>query len=430
MAASNVTWPYFSKLSTKSVIKHFDDDVFNTSPSSHLYRLITALIGDSGAGDLVKQSLIARANKDIETTWFEDLDTLFSNILGFQRLPEEDYDFSPSNDILTENQINEAMIKDAWYRARVKDLLSGLQLGGTKDGFNLITRAITSVDADIYETWQYRNRGVSVGRITPTADREIVIVPHKYGITEKEKQVLLRVADRLKPADSFVTIDTVGLAVHSVLNVRNCASDSSYFEVRKQITNEVDMSDIPAPEYLADELWHGQKWLYGVQQGESAEAPEAAFAKGQEYSQYYTYDSDGSQITNADYMLLSGSSYIKEKNFSNSEHDIKYSDWIAFPIADSPDNYPGGKNGITPNSAPALNTSMAPYVFEYDSQQEFVNSLSDNILAQGGEISKNMFRIKLNMKQSLQVYLPESSISNDTPKPNILATSWYSDRNS
>ena len=110
MSTVNVTWPYFSQLSTKSVVQHFDDEVFDTSPTSHIYKFITAIIGDSGAGDLIKQSLIARANKDIETTWFEDLDVLFSNILGFQRLPEEEYELSPSNDILTEDQLNMIMI--------------------------------------------------------------------------------------------------------------------------------------------------------------------------------------------------------------------------------------------------------------------------------------------------------------------------------
>lgn len=427
----NVTWPYLSPLSTKSVVQHFDEDVFNVSPTSHLYRFITALIGENGAGDLVRQSLIARANQDIQTMWFEDLDVLFSNILGFQRLPEEVYDFTPSKDILTIDKLFEVMVKDAWYRARVTDLLSGLQLGGTTEGMRLITRAVTSVDADVYESWRYRNReGVeSVGRSAPHSDREIIIVPHKAEMTERERKVLLGVADRLKPADSIVTVDTRGLSVHSVLNSRSVASDSSYFEVRKNVTNNLDMDSIPPPEYLADELYEGEKWLYEMSQGETSEAPESPFSTTQEYSQYYSVsDKSESQITSAQYLTLYDGVYFEEQNYTVSSDEDKTSEWIDFPLADSPDNFPGGKHGRTPFEEPALTMSGQPYIFEFKSQRELIEEMRQELEQFGADIKNGRYRIPLVKNKTLQVYQPTGTIASNPPKPGSIKASWFTNR--
>lgn len=430
--STNVTWPYFSPLSTKEVVKHFDEDVFNVSPTSHLYRFITALIGENGAGDLVRQSLIARANQDIETTWFEDLDKLFSDVLGFQRMPEEIYDLSPSKDILTFDEILEVMIKDSWYRARVTDLLTGLQHGGTTNGFKLLARAVMSVDADVYETWRYRDReGIShVGRTAPHSDREIVIVPHKAHVTERERKVLLSITDRLKPADTVVTIDTRGLAVHSVLNARSVASDSSYFEVRKEVTNTIDMDSIPPPEYLADELYHGEKWLYELEQGETAEAPEAPFTTTQEHSQYYSVsDQSQSQIVNAQYLTLHDGVYFEEQNYTVSTSEERNTEWEELPLADSPDNFPGGKHGRTPFNEPALTLNGQPYKFAHRSQLEFIELMSREVEQMGGQVKNNKYRLPLVESQTLQVYQPTGTIASNPPKPGSLKASWFTNRN-
>lgn len=342
-------WPYISNVSMKSLLQHFDEEVYDLSPRTHLYKLIYALAGETGAGDVLKQSLISRANQDIETTWFKDIDRLFSDILDLPRLPEESYDIDPQKDVLTQEELDEIMVKDAWYRARLKDLLQGLQTGGTVEGFKHIVRAVTSSDCDIYETYRYRDRFDSVGRLATLSDREVVIAPYKQETTEREKHVLLRVLDRLKPVDSFVTVSPEGLPVHKILDIKNVASDSSYFEITKKVINNVDMSSIPPPEYLAEELFKGQKWLYEAEKGKAVPMPNTPFSTSMEYAQQYIYDSKSSdQISKAEYLKKTGSKTEAEINYTQASSKNKMSDWVEFTLADSPDNYPGGKNGRTP----------------------------------------------------------------------------------
>ena len=76
MGTDAIAWPSIGLASTSSLMAHFDEDVYDVSQTGHLYKFVSALTGGSGAGDLVKQSLIARSLQDIETTWFRDLDAL------------------------------------------------------------------------------------------------------------------------------------------------------------------------------------------------------------------------------------------------------------------------------------------------------------------------------------------------------------------
>lgn len=411
-------WPYLSSPDTKSLMKHFDEDAYDVSPTSHIYALVEALAGPAGAGDLIEKSLIARARESIETTWFRDLDSLFGNVLGIPRMLEETYNYNANKDVLTEQERIEVELKDAWYRARLKDLLTGLQHGGTEDGFRFICRAITSVDSDIYEAWRYRDRYDSVGRLTPLADRELIVVPQKQSVSERERRHFHIVADRLKPADSIVTITPDGMPVHNVLGIKSVAADGSYFEIRKTVTQSVDMSTIPPPEYLAEELYAGEKWLYYLQEGEQGEVPAAMFDTCQEFSQWYSYmPGSSSQITFAEY-LANGR---QEANWSLNFAEQAWTDWISFPKADSPDNWPGGKDGRTPLSAPALTKQGEPYVFPEVSQSAYETKLHAQIVANGGEVRKGQYRIPLSNKTSSQSFVASATISSSPPKPGILS---------
>jgi len=74
----------------------------------------------------------------------------------------------------------------------------------------------------------------------------------------------------------------------------------------------------------------------------------------------------------------------------------KYSDWQTYDLADSPDNYPGGKYGKTPATAPAVNADDTAYQFPYQSQQAYVFAKIKEIQAQGGEANTEQYRLSLN----------------------------------
>src|SRR5258708_26972208 len=54
------------------------------SPNSHIYKFVDALCGDSGAGDLKKQLMVARLSNSLDNIQFNDLDRLFQNVLAFR----------------------------------------------------------------------------------------------------------------------------------------------------------------------------------------------------------------------------------------------------------------------------------------------------------------------------------------------------------
>lgn len=422
MGTDAIAWPSIGLASTSSLMAHFDEDVYDVSQTGHLYKFVSALTGGSGAGDLVKQSLIARSLQDIETTWFRDLDALFSTSMGIPRLQEEAYEYN-SSDVLTADMLNEMMVKDAWYRARLKNILSGLQEGGTAQGMRLLAQGVCSVDADIYEAWRWRDRDKRPGRIEQHSDREIIIVPHKASVSEREKEVLLHVTDRLKPADSIVTVQTGGLAIHKVVPIRSAASDSSYFEIRKQVTQYVDMSKVPAPEYLADELYEGQRLMYETKTGTTVEAKTAAFSTTQEFSRFYTYDPDNRyQIARAEYLAKEGTTYRAETPYNMIQSGQAFSSWKAVPIADSPDNYPGGRNGVHPMTYPAVNADGSDYVFAYSSQAEFLSEFTRAVEAMGGQVNGSVYRDLVSSTSSSSAFDASSTIASSPAQPGAVVT--------
>ena len=231
-------WPFLAPKSPALLMANFDSTVYNTDPSTHLYRFVDALCGESGAGDLRKQYLLSRLGSSTEGTQFGDLDSIFNNLFSIPRLDVESYAYNPYTDMLTSDQWDEIYVKDQWYRARATNFLAACQAGGTNEGFALMVESVTGGTCDIYETWKFS--GTPVGRLAPVyLLNEVVIAPHKDSITQKEKWLLLNHLDRIKPADVVLTIDTNGLAVHLPVTFRQVSADSSYFEIQKFVTNNI-----------------------------------------------------------------------------------------------------------------------------------------------------------------------------------------------
>ena len=74
----------------------------------------------------------------------------------------------------------------------------------------------------------------------------------------------------------------------------------------------------------------------------------------------------------------------------------EYGDWETYALADSPDNYPGGKFGLTPETAPALNADQTPYSFPYPNQQAYVIEKMAEIQREGGIANIDRYRIRVN----------------------------------
>lgn len=422
-----VPWPYLPPKSTESLMMHFDESVYRVDSLSHLYRFVEALTGDSGAGDVQKKTLIERLRYSADGTNFTDLDLLFGRILGVRRLLHEAYDYNPATDMLTSDQWDEVTIKDHWYRERALDFLAACQHGGTAEGIARMVKSVTGGSADVYESWRYK--GKTVGRSLVPINNEVIVRPDVSDMPERMKRTLLESIGRIVPADVVTTIDIRGVSIHTPVDYRGLSADSSYFEITKKVINQVDLSKAPRPEYLAEEIYAGEMWLK-----EGGEAPSTAFNHTQEYAYYHKLSTESTtgQIDSIDYIVEDeNGNRRKEADYAEVEITESWSDPLPVPLADSPDNFPGGRLGQTPHSAPALTASGEPYKFPYASQQEFLEKVVlPDLLERGGKIDGGAFKLPIGGENHRSVvYTPQRIVPSKMPLlGNAVQTSWYQEK--
>lgn len=404
--------PIISSIAIDSLMQHFDDEYFDKSDTSHIRHLIEALCGASGLGQLLYDSVRAWLNGGVETAWLGFVDKLFASIYGLPRIYSETVAFNASDAMLTADEVNEVLVKEAWYKSRFVELMKALQAGGTVRGFRYATMAIMYCNCDIYETWRYKKEDFPVGRLGYTLYNEVVICPYSKTVTEQQKELLLRVLDRIKPADAVVTIDMNGLSAWTDRQVRSVCASSTYFEISKTLTNSVDNSKLPSKSTIfGDDYAYGYDAYLNLKTGEKTEVRKPIQNRSQEYSEYYVYDkSSVAQVSDVKYTKLSGNEETAEQDWSVKKYETKFSAWQSFTTVDSPDNYPGGKYGRTPMLAPAVSKDGSPYIFDWTSQADYVKWKSDEVIKNGGEVKGNQFRVRLYQSTSATTYLPEMSL--------------------
>lgn len=109
-------------------------------------------------------------------------------------------------------------------------------------------------------------------------------------------------------------------------------------------------------------------------------------------------------------------SYVAANNYQVFDTTGQYSLPIPYDKADSPDNYPGGKYGIHPDAAPALNPDGTPYNFTYVSQAVYVAQKVIAVLAGGGLANSTSYQMPLTApSSSARVFLPEYAIAYSPP---------------
>ena len=414
--------------STELRMEHFDENVYKGDSTTLLYKFMDALCGDAGAGSLKKEIFVARLGGALESIYFNDLDYIFGNMSFLSRAPSESYPYKPNSDMLTSDQWDEVRIKDAWYRARIKDFFVACGYGGTVDGIRMCVQAATSADCDVLESWRYEDDfglGSYLGRSPSSARNEIIVRPHKLNMSQQELRILRGMLAKMMPIDAITTISTDGLSVSTPVTVRAITADSSYYEVQKVITGTPLLKDLPPPELLAIDLDPSQQWLFST----SPElAPYAAFNITQEYGYYYLVSGGSrSPVDSVTYGTLQSDGSVKpEKPFELYETTGGYTLYVEYAKADSPDNYPGGKFGLTPDTSPALNPDKSPYVFPETSQADYIAKVKAEVIAIGGQADNHRYRLPVQKEtQNKKVYVPELACAYNPPaKDSTVTTSW------
>jgi hypothetical protein len=110
------------------------------------------------------------------------------------------------------------------------------------------------------------------------------------------------------------------------------------------------------------------------------------------------------------------STYRAEASFESYAETAQFGPWLSYAVADSPDNYPGGKFGVHPTSAPALNPDGTPYNFPWASQTAYVSAKVTEVQAMGGQADYVHYRLPVQAPSTTkEVFLPEYAIANAPP---------------
>jgi hypothetical protein len=274
------------------------------------------------------------------------------------------------------------------------------------------------VDCDIYEVWRYKDSlgmGDYLGRSPVSSRSEVVITPHdKAELKPQENRLLRDMLAKIMPVETVVTIDLNGLSRSVPVKVAAATADSTYYEVQKMITPTPVMEQLPPPELLPIDLLSTEQWMYSK---DPTLAPYAAFNMTSEYGYHYLTGTSRSPIDTVTYgTLQDDGTVVTESNFAVYQSDEKYTDTMLYELADSPDNFPGGKYGLTPSRSPALNIYGEAYIFAFLSQIDYVTQRALEIVGLGGIANSNGYRLRVQQPQQVKrEFLPEYAISTNAP---------------
>jgi hypothetical protein len=236
-----------------------------------------------------------------------------------------------------------------------------------------------------------------------------------------------------------VTI-TNGLSVNTKVPIFSVATNSTAFSVEKYVTGQPGST-------LSQNLEPNSSYRW-IQAGTEVQAPRIAFDSTDDYTQYYLYSSDPNVAQSVDSVVYTSEDVnlvvTNEPNYQTSSRSVTaWGPWISYEKADSPDNYPGGKNGLTPMQAPALNRNDGTaYMFPYTSQDDYIQQTNESVLQQTGRYYPGSFmtaklangattdvayRLPLSFSDFTQnVWDPSGAVATQKPKPSRVISRWYS----
>ncbi len=260
---------------TMQQLRNFPEEVYDLRESSSLVRMMKVFLGDSGAGQLRKRTMITRLEAALSGANFFDLDRFYGAIFGALRSQREVLAIDPMSDTATPDEWDEIRAADASYRERIAELARAIAMGGTIPGLQQAAEAIVQAPVDIYESWQLLDAygqvlsatpntwdetqvlyptwqsfpststwnavegTVQVGRTNTLTRSEIIIRPRKDYVTTpenvydfpREENALVRVLQKLRPAGTIVTVDPDMGDPYVETPMSGLHADSEFWEV-------------------------------------------------------------------------------------------------------------------------------------------------------------------------------------------------------
>lgn len=267
---------------TQSRLAHFPEDLYDLSDGSHLVRLLKAILGDSGAGQLRKRQLLARLQSMLNSTHFYDLDAFYGTLFGAHRGLTGQLPLNPYTDQATPDGWDEISTIDAQFREKLLRLARAITMGGTPLGLQAMAEALTGTECDVYEVyalmdaqgtpgagrtwgdvetaylswnamdgllWNDVIGAPTFGNMGLNARNEVVIRPKKVydnTLDSRREQAddirgILRVLEVLKFSGALLSVNVDGVPVHSEAKIATISSPSNFWEISSRVVPPAEL---------------------------------------------------------------------------------------------------------------------------------------------------------------------------------------------
>lgn len=184
IVSNPVVEPLDGPSTVDSVFDRFPEEVYQQGKDSHLYRLLSALGGDSGAGFIKTQLYSTRLQYEAEFLNFTVLNQIYTAQFQFNRLKSETYpNYNPETDALTPDQWNTIELADQSYRQRAMEFWTALRYGNTPLGMQTMAQAGIGLECEVVENYKWIFDSMSDDPLgldpvgTTASVNEFVIIP-------------------------------------------------------------------------------------------------------------------------------------------------------------------------------------------------------------------------------------------------------------
>ncbi len=375
-----------------SLLQQFDPHLYKLGSSSHIRRMVETVCGPAGLGGLLADTIDLYLSQGLNTVFLSTVDWLFSSVMGFQRVPWNTVDYDIKTAFLSLSEAEDYEQRAAAYKKRYKLLLEGLNKGNTLQGVKNVCQAILDCSVSVDEQW-HEEPGSWHVRIQPWES-----------VSAEARRVCVETVQRLKPVDTVVTISE---PLHTMVTFTPSMVHplTIGWQIKPLVRNHVDNQRIT----VRQPLTYGYDTFTSPGENVSYEAPIQYGMR----NMTPTVDYPASSVT-ASLSVIQDGVESQAQPYRVREPITQWGAWTSYQKADSPDNYPGGMNGVHPLSAPAITPAGTPYLFPYQSQQEYETQEAVRITAQGGETRSGQYRLPLSQTVHTLTYTPDRSLENVT----------------
>ena len=282
---TRVTSPILLPQGIEYRMRHFPNTTYNLNNNSHLVKFMRVLLGNAGTGQLRKKMMMARLGEDLTSSYFYDLDGFWGAIFGLGRTPTELLTVNPYTDLTDSATWRQQHANDQSYKDRIFQFGKAIGYGPSPIGMQLIAEAILNVPCDIYESYLYADQIAQTytqlegytfnqleaftytqleGNIAGVANSnqrlQFIIRPHRT-ITLAESYALQHIINKIKPADSLLKIDSLGVEVFDTVPLRGAWASNHYWDITATVKDIITNNpvEIPTPVFGHHQ---GEAWLY------------------------------------------------------------------------------------------------------------------------------------------------------------------------